>query len=41
MQTLRATRLEYCEQLTPLDRLQIRNMIHVINSVTEINLNLS
>jgi hypothetical protein len=38
--TLHEARFECFEQLSPLGRLQILNIIHVINSGTEFNLNL-
>jgi hypothetical protein len=40
IQTLYAARFQYFEQLSKLGQLQIRNRIHVINSGTQINLNL-
>jgi hypothetical protein len=41
IQTLHATRFEYCEQHYLLGPLQILNRTHVINSGIEFNLNLS
>jgi hypothetical protein len=40
IKTLNTARFEYFEQLYTLGRFQILNMIHVINSGTEFNLNL-
>jgi hypothetical protein len=40
IKTLHAAIFEFFEQCSPLDRLQILDIIHIINSGTEINLNL-
>jgi hypothetical protein len=40
IQTLHAARFEYFEHLSPLGQLQILNIIYVINSGTQFNLNL-